>query len=124
MKKEIENLIKQALLSLGIDTESVLVEYPGDMTHGDFATNVAMLYAKGRAQNPKDFALELVSVMKSLPLPEGETKRGWEQISVAGPGFINFKISKEYFYAFHLETHLSGGQYIFVQKVPDFHKVQ
>jgi len=98
MKKEIENLIKQALLSLGIETESVLVEYPGDMTHGDFATNVAMLYAKGRAQNPKDFALELVSVMKSLPLPEGETKRGWEQISVAGPGFINFKISKEYFF--------------------------
>ncbi len=92
MKKEIENLIKQALLSLGIETENVLVEYPGDMAHGDFATNVAMLYAKGRAQNPKDFALELVSIMND------KKSNLIEDISVAGPGFINFKISKEYFF--------------------------
>lgn len=66
--------------------QMVMVERPRDPKMGDFSTNIAMRLAKALHKNPVDIANELVGVLKNN-LPEAS------DISVAGPGFINFVIS-------------------------------
>ena len=66
--------------------QMVMVERPRDPKMGDFSTNIAMRLAKALHKKPVDIANELVGVLKNN-LPEAS------DISVAGPGFINFVIS-------------------------------
>lgn len=66
--------------------QMVMVERPRDPKMGDFSTNIAMRLAKALHKKPVDIANELVEVLKNN-LPEAS------DISVAGPGFINFVIS-------------------------------
>lgn len=70
-----------------------LVEHPADTTHGDYATNAAMvLWKQQGAASPRKFADELV-----LELKKDETLKEFvENISVAGPGFINFSLKKKW----------------------------
>ena len=91
MKNELEKIIKEALSTLGIETESILLEHPADLSHGDYSTNVALVYAKKIGRNPAVLANEIISyfgVKKDSNI---------ESIGVAGPGFINFYLSKEFF---------------------------
>ena len=66
--------------------QMVMVERPREPKMGDFSTNIAMRLAKALHKKPVDIANELVGVLKNN-LPEAS------DISVAGPGFINFVIS-------------------------------
>ena len=66
--------------------QMVMVERPRDPKMGDFSTNIAMRLAKALHKKPVDIANELVGVLRNN-LPEAS------DISVAGPGFINFVIS-------------------------------
>ena len=103
----ITNAVQGALRGVGISDAVVQLEFPADNAHGDFATNVAMVYAKQLGKNPKVFAGELVEVL--LALMKGEVPEGWrgyeagysegiiKKIEVAGPGFINFYVADEYF---------------------------
>ena len=59
----------------------VSLERPGDPSHGDYATNVALRLAATRGQPPRTIAEELVE--KALGLP------AVERAEVAGPGFVN-----------------------------------
>lgn len=89
IKKEIENLIKEALLKIGLSSDQVHLEHPDDTSFGDFSTNVAMSLAKGANKNPKFLAEDI-----KVKIPESE----WiERVEVAGPGFINFFLSKKFF---------------------------
>lgn len=64
------------------------VEHPGDLSRGDYATNIAMVMAKQLGKNPRELAEETVTkLMKDERLLEIV-----EKIEVAGPGFINFWI--------------------------------
>lgn len=82
MKEIIENLIKEALKSLGIEAEKVLVEHPSDLSHGDYSTNAGIKY--GHAED----LLQYIVANKPKEI---------EKIELAGPGFINFHLSKEFF---------------------------
>lgn len=104
MKNIIENKIKEVLKNLGIEDISFAVEHPDDFSHGDYSTNVAMVCAKKIGQNPKEFAEKLVLEMQknfisTLPFGKGEGEgRGLiSEIQIAGPGFINFYLSREFF---------------------------
>lgn len=89
IKKEIENLIKEALEKIGLTASAVHLEHPDDLSFGDFSTNVAMVLAKERKQNPKFLA-------EDIRVKIGESE--WiEKTEVAGPGFINFFLSKKFF---------------------------
>ena len=46
LKEEITSLLKEVLKSLAIPVEAVSVDYPADVQHGDYATNVALILAK------------------------------------------------------------------------------
>ena len=91
IKNELEKIIKQALQNLGIETETVSLEHPAELTHGDYSTNVALACAKNAKQNPKELAQKIVDeLLKNKP-------NEIEKIELAGPGFINFYLSKEFF---------------------------
>jgi arginyl-tRNA synthetase len=91
MKNIIENKIKEVLKNLGIEDVSFVVEHPDDFSHGDYSANVAMVYAKKIGKNPRQLAEEIkTEAEKDLP-------KEIEKIEIAGPGFINFYLSREFF---------------------------
>src|SRR3954462_15821802 len=70
-----------------LDASRVVVEPPRDPTHGDMATNVAMVLAKEAGKKPRELA-ELVA--EKLRTDELIAK-----VDVAGPGFINLALKEE-----------------------------
>lgn len=91
MKNIIENKIKEVLKNLGIEDVFFVVEHPDDFSHGDYSTNVAMVCAKKMGKNPRQLAEEIkTEAEKDLP-------KEIEKIEIAGPGFINFYLSREFF---------------------------
>ncbi|HJQ27876.1 MAG TPA: arginine--tRNA ligase [Rubrobacter sp.] len=70
----------------GVDLDGIHVERPNDPSHGDFATNVALANARVLRRNPREVAESLVGVLDADFVREAE---------VAGPGFVNFRLSSE-----------------------------
>lgn len=93
MKKNIENKIKEILKNLGIEDVSFVVEHPVDFSHGDYSTNVAMVCAKKIGKNPRQLAEEMVAIFRQAQDEFPEI----QEIQIAGPGFINFCLSREFF---------------------------
>lgn len=89
MRQILEEKIKLAGETLGVDTSRAVLEYPGDIAHGDFATNVAMVCGKEVGKNPRELAESFIAALGQID--------GVEKIEIAGPGFINFTLSREYF---------------------------
>ena len=83
-----------------LDLSRVNVEPPRDPSHGDIATNAAMVLAKPLGSNPR--ALAEIIVRKLEEDPEIEA------VSVAGPGFINVKLSVAYWQKI-LASMIAGG---------------
>lgn len=84
------DVIKQSVneaFSLEVEDQMVMVERPRDPKMGDYSTNIAMRLAKSLHKKPVDIANELVEVLKKNLTEANE-------VSVAGPGFINFKINE------------------------------
>lgn len=94
MEETLKTLIQQALAGLGIETatEAILLEYPADMAHGDYSTNIAMVLAKKIGKNPKELAEDIVKQLQQLQHLEHI-----EHIELAGPGFINFYMKRSFF---------------------------
>ncbi len=86
-----------ALKALGIRSPRVILEKPRDASHGDIATNAAMISAKELGQPPRAIADSLVS---SLRLDSELIS----SVSVAGPGFINFSFSSIYLHSIATEV--------------------
>src|SRR6186713_3051581 len=68
----------------GIDFSRVVVEPPRDATHGDMATNAAMVLAKEAKAKPRDLAEQIAGRLRADPLIT--------KVDVAGPGFINLTL--------------------------------
>jgi len=93
MKQALANLLSQALQNLVAD--GTLVEDPNvtpqidhtkDPSHGDLATNLAMVLAKHAKMSPRDLAARIL-----LAIPENAIV---EKTDIAGPGFINFFVTQ------------------------------
>ncbi len=96
VKNEINLEINQALLRLkekgSLSFNSVpdfALEVPREKSHGDFATNIAMLLTKEAKKNPREIANLLTEEMDS-------NKTQIESIQIAGPGFINFYLQENW----------------------------
>ena len=69
------------------DRSNVTVEPPRDPSHGDLATNAAMVLAKQAKTNPRALAEKIVEhLMREPDITEA---------SIAGPGFINLRLSEQ-----------------------------
>lgn len=89
-KQELLNLIQQAIQPLLADsdlTPTVALERPRDPSHGDAATNIAMQMAKPLKKNPRELAQTIVDAILAQQHPS------LAQAEVAGPGFINLRLT-------------------------------
>ncbi len=69
-----------------VELDGIHVERPKDAEHGDLATNVALANARTFRRNPREVA-EKISSTLDAPFAE--------EVTVAGPGFINLRLSSE-----------------------------
>jgi arginyl-tRNA synthetase len=74
-------------LPVGLDRKSVTVEPPRDASHGDLATNAAMVLAKPAGTNPRALAEKIAVRLEAL--------NEVASVSIAGPGFINMTLTPE-----------------------------
>jgi arginyl-tRNA synthetase len=85
--------VKQALHNLGIETlgdaGSFTVEHPEELGHGDYTTNAALAYAKKAGMAPRALAEKIAAQLVEI--------HHIKKIEIAGPGFINFHIAREFF---------------------------
>ena len=61
LKKKIITLLRKTLNDLDIPLEDISVDYPTDASHGDYATNVALVAAKKAGKNPMELGEEIVN---------------------------------------------------------------
>ena len=95
--------IEAGVLPDTLDLGRFVVEPPRDSTHGDLATNAAMVYAKEAAangSNPRALAVRIAAGLAEFP--------DVERAEVAGPGFINIRLKPEV-YAGVLRAVLNEG---------------
>jgi arginyl-tRNA synthetase len=78
-------------LTAEIPSNGIGIEAPRDSAHGDVASNVALILAKPERKPPRAIA-EILKSHVTLPAEVSE-------VSVAGPGFINFKMSPAYWHS-------------------------
>ena len=90
-------------LPTGLDFSRVVVEPPRDHTHGDLATNAAMVLAREAVKSPRVLAELLVEALSSDP--------DIENLSIAGPGFINLKLKHHVFERVLRAALTEGAQY-------------
>jgi arginyl-tRNA synthetase len=80
----------------------IVVEKPKDETLGDFSTNIAMTLARSERKSPKVIAESVARHLKNGELSEA---------GVAGPGFINIKMSQEFFLERLRDAVKQGGDF-------------
>jgi arginyl-tRNA synthetase len=108
MQQAIFDAIQAALQELGISEVDFVVERPGDLKNGDYATNAALVASKKLGKSPRDVAEELKKKLSEEngldpSLPAGRQgpfrkevfSQAIDRVEIAGPGFINFYLSKE-----------------------------
>ncbi|MCF8708443.1 arginine--tRNA ligase [Rhizorhapis sp. SPR117] len=87
----------------GLPRKSVAVEPPRDPAHGDLSTNAAMVLAKGAKTNPRALAEKILEKLTAL----GEVASG----EIAGPGFINLRLTDSTWRAELAAIHAEGEDY-------------
>lgn len=110
MKSELERLLREALASLEggllktrVDPELVTVERARDAQHGDFASNVALRIAKIAGRPPRELAQAILAALPASPLVA--------RADVAGAGFINFFVAKDWFTRELVHVHEQAERY-------------
>lgn len=83
LKEAIETAIKMA--DIVEEIPEVKVEVPKDKNNGDFSTNAAMTLTKLARKNPRDIAQAIIDNID-------KEAASIQEITIAGPGFINFKM--------------------------------
>lgn len=92
MDEVLKIAISETLIKIGLPTADFVVEHPAELAHGDYACNVALVLAKSAGKAPRVVAEEI----KAALLGEIEYV---ERIEIAGPGFLNFYLSRDFFSA-------------------------
>jgi arginyl-tRNA synthetase len=111
MKKGLNEIIMRALargqereeLAAGV-LPPLILEYPREERHGDYATNIAMAMASRTKKHPRQIAETIVRYIED---EEGIIER----VEVAGPGFINFFLKEDYWRHFLREADRTGERY-------------
>ena len=90
-------------LPAGLDLSRTKVEPPREAAHGDMATNAAMVLSKAAGKNPRQLGEALILKLKEMP--------GVSEASIAGPGFINFRLKDSEWIAILHEILAAGVHY-------------
>ncbi|MFV0432249.1 MAG: arginine--tRNA ligase [Alphaproteobacteria bacterium] len=90
--QQIQQLVKEHASSWQLENLDNLsrmsVEAPKDASHGDIATNVALILAKPNSQNPRDLGQKIADKLAHLS--------NVQSAEIAGPGFINLRLADSF----------------------------
>jgi len=80
------------------------LEVPGRADHGDFAVNVAMMLARAEKKAPRKIAEILLEKLE-------QEREIWESVEIAGPGFVNFFLKPQSWYAVLDDVYSQGESF-------------
>ena len=94
--KNFQNNVKEIILSLSdndklpknLDLQNVTAEAPRDISHGDIATNAAMVLVKQAKMKPRDIAEMIAAGLRDIDIVDN--------VEIAGPGFINIRLRSSF----------------------------
>lgn len=93
--ERVKEAIADAVVAAGLvareELPAIILEVPKDKAHGDIATNAAMQLTRIAKRNPRQIAEAIVEHLDT-------SRASIEKAEIAGPGFINFTLSKSYLY--------------------------
>lgn len=111
MKESLKELLEKALAEAralqrlkAMQTPPIILEVPKHEAQGDFATTLPLSLAKIEKRPPREIASILVSLL------EGRSN-AVEKVEIAGPGYINFFLTKDYWRQTLFEIHRQKEQY-------------
>src|SRR5579859_1705271 len=93
-------LAEKGALPAGLDMAKVTAEPPRDASHGDVATNAAMVLGKQAGMAPRALADLLAAELRGLPAVT--------EVEVAGPGFLNLRLA-DFYWSDRLRDLLKAG---------------
>ncbi|MFA6520852.1 MAG: arginine--tRNA ligase [Candidatus Gracilibacteria bacterium] len=104
VKDKIKELVAQAVKAkFPSEKLEIKIEYPTAAAHGDYACAIALELVKKVGKAPKLIAEEIITAIK---------KPNWiKEITIAGPGFINFFLAPEFLSEFLEEIKKQGGEF-------------
>ena len=88
LQQTLSNQIEQAFAVAGISGSPIVLQPAKDAKHGDFQINGVMGAAKKAGQNPRELAQKVADELNG--------KGAIASAEVAGPGFINLRLSPEF----------------------------
>ena len=100
---EIEAMSGAGLLPRGLDLSAVSVEPPREAEHGDAACNAALVLAKQARRKPREIAQNLAERLQG--------RADIRAVEVAGPGFVNLRLTDEFWWARLAELLQTGPGY-------------
>ena len=89
MKEKLKKVISNSLSKIGVTNIDIIIEVPKDSSNGDYSSNIAMQLVRTLKKNPK----EIATLIKDNIDCDDITK-----IDIAGPGFLNFFVKKDYLF--------------------------
>ena len=89
IRDQLVDAVEEALENLGVDPKpsNFVVERPARREHGDWSTNAALVSAKAAGKNPRELGQQLADYLLVNRPPHVE------EMDIAGPGFVNFKLA-------------------------------
>lgn len=88
MKTILKQEIKRVLDNIGIDSDvPIIIDIPKDKNNGDYSSNIAMQLTKVFKTNPREIAAKIVDNINHENIIK---------VEIAGPGFLNFFVKKDY----------------------------
>jgi arginyl-tRNA synthetase len=101
--EQLATLGRDGKLPAGLDASAIAIEPPRDPSHGDIATNAALVLAKPAKLAPRAIAEPLAQALKSV--------KDVVAVGVAGPGFINLRLSDDFWRARLKDILTAGADY-------------
>lgn len=98
--RAVETVAASGALPDGMDLKNVGVEPPRDPSHGDLATNAAMVLSKQARMKPREIAEAIAPEIGRIEHVNG--------VEIAGPGFINIRLEESFLHE-HLKLILREG---------------
>ena len=105
VKNQLRKIIHSSLSEQELSAGEYTIEHPTQTEHGDFATNIALVIAKKQSINSYELATKIVHKILA------KKHKILEKVEVAGPGFINFFLSKKYFVDSIVDIQKKGETY-------------
>ena len=81
----LDQLEASQAIAAGLNRSNIAIEPPRDASHGDLAINAAMVMAKAAGMKPRDLAQLIADELKK--------NEDVESVEIAGPGFLNLRLS-------------------------------